>query len=117
MRSLLIVLLMVCSGSVQAQTTVRKLAWDQPGVSTVVAAQALVYRLAIDTAPAVTVPQTCTLAGSVVSCTTPLAALGSGTHTLTLTVDNGFDAASAVLSGSSPASPISLKIVITVTVP
>lgn len=116
MKTLLAILIL--SASLSAQTTTRKLAWDQPNVATAAEAQALVYTLTIDARPPAVVAQTCVQATpSLVSCTTPLTALGAGKHTLTLQVDNGFDSAVATLSGASPSIPSNLKISITVTVP
>jgi len=93
-KKLLSVLLLIglLSAGVQAQAaTTQKLAWEQPGVPSVAAAVALTYRLQIDAAPAVTVPQTCTLIGVVVSCTTSLppagiAPLAPGPHTITFRI-------------------------------
>jgi len=103
---------------VAAQTTTRKLAWEQSDAGTVAAAQALIYTLTVDAKPPVVIAQTCAqTAPPVITCTAPLTALGAGKHTLTLQVDNGFDSAVATLSGASPAVPNNLKISITITVP
>jgi len=104
------------SAALGAQTTTRSLAWTQPGITTVAAAQALSYRLAVDGAASVVAAQTCTVVGAVVSCAAPLPTLAPGPHTLVLSVDNGFGTASATLSGTSPTSPINLSVVLTVTV-
>lgn len=64
------------------------------------------------------VSQTCTQPNpATITCTTPIAQLGKGLHTLVLTVDNGFDNATATLTGTSPALPANLKLSITITVP
>jgi hypothetical protein len=116
--ALVVACLLVAAQAASAQT--QRLLWDQPGVVTLPAAQALIYTLKIDTAPAVVVVPTCTVLGAVVSCSTPLAALVAGVpHTLTLTVDNGlgFGTASATIGGISPVGPANMKISITTTFP
>lgn len=110
--------ILVLSACVSAQTTTRKLAWEQSDALTVAAAQALVYTLTVDAKPPAVIAQTCVqTAPPLISCTAPLVALGAGKHTLTLQVDNGFDSAAATLAGASPAVPNNLKIAITITVP
>lgn len=110
--------ILILSACLSAQTTTRKLAWDQPNVATVAEAQALVYTLTIDAKPPTVIVQTCVQATpSLISCTAPLTALGAGKHTLTLQVDNGFDSAVVTLAGASPSIPNNLKISITITVP
>lgn len=114
--SALVALFVLIAPRLDAQTSTHRLQWTQADVATVVDAQALVYWLKVDAAPASQTPQTCVAASPGVTCTTPLPVLASGTHTLILTVDNGFGMASATLTGGSPAAPTNVKIVITVTV-
>ncbi len=112
-----LILFLLSASVLSAQTTTRRLAWDQPN-ATLAEAQALVCTLVIDARPPVVLTQTCTQATpSLVSCTVPVTALGAGKHTLTLTVDNGFDSAAASLSGASPSVPSNLKLSLTITVP
>jgi len=112
-----VVVVVVLPSLVVAQSSSQRLAWEQPGVSTLTEVQAYVYRLAVDTAPAAPLTPTCALVNTAVACSAPLPTLSAGRHDLTLTVENGFGSASAILSGQSPASPIKLTITISVTVP
>lgn len=116
MKPLLIAAFVLVAVSAQAQVSTHKLQWTQADVADVATAQSLSYRLQIDAAPATVVSQTCVAGAPGVTCTTPLPVMASGAHTLILTVDNGFGTASATLSGTSPAPPTNVKIVITVTV-
>ena len=99
-----------------AQTVSPRLQWDQPN-ATVAEAQAYAYTLKVDSAAAVNLTQTCALVGTVTRCTAPITPLTSGTHTLTLTVFNGFGSVSAGLTGSSPTTPVSISITITISIP
>lgn len=109
----------VGAGLVVAQTVTSKLQWNQPLTTgqTFADVQAYVYTLQIDTQAPAVVTATC-VAGPPIVCTTPLGPfVTSGTHTLTLTVSNGFGSLSSALTGAPPQAPASAKVVITVTVP
>jgi len=124
MRTTLGVVLLVVACALPglaAQTITRSLTWTQGDAPTVAAAQALTYRLQVDALPTTwLLAQTCTLTGTVVSCSAPLPVIPAlslaGMHTITLSVDNGFSTASATLSGTQLLGPSSFKIVTTVTV-
>ena len=119
MRYVLAVLLMLgISVPVVAQAPVFKLAFDQPLASgqTYADVQGYVYTLAVDSAAPATLTVTCT-DGAPIKCTAPLPAMPSGPHTLTLTATNGFGSASAApLMGAPPAMPVTVKVVVVVTV-
>ncbi len=116
-KALAVLALLGLASQAAAQTINQKLQWTQTDVTTVAAAQAYAYRLQVDGGAIVPVVQTCTLAGAVVTCTTPIATLGPGQHTLTLIVDNGFGSASTTINGTAPTGPFNLKILITISVP
>ena len=91
--------------------------WTQPS-TTVAEAQGYVYRLSVDGGAAGIVTATCAAVGSLTECRTPRPALGAGPHTLTLTAENGFGtSAPSTISGQPPSSPVTIRVVIEITVP
>ena len=115
-QTVLGVLLLLLATSGAAQTSTRVLQWDQPG-ATVAEAMACTYTVAIDAAAPVGAPQSCTLAGTMTRCTTPIT-YADGPHTIVVTGRNGFGAASsAPLSGAPPVPAVNVTVIVTVTVP
>jgi hypothetical protein len=113
-----VALVVAISGAARAQTPTRALAWDQAGLS-VAEANAATYTLTVDGGAPTKLTQACTAGGPALKCQAPLVlpALAAGTHTLVLTVSNGFSSASsAPLSGSAPGAPSNLTITITINV-
>ena len=105
---------------VSAQTPTFRLGWEQPGVFTDI--QGYKYTLKIDTGTPVAVTPICVARSGAPSpladCTSPMPALTSGPHTLTLTAWNGFGSASSdPLAGAPPARPVAISITVTVTIP
>lgn len=117
-RWLLVCVSLLLAIPLQAQTATSKLIWDQPLATghTFADVQAYAYTLKVDNGTASLVTATCT-AGTPIRCTTPLPALPSGAHTLTLTATNGFGSASSALSGAPPLGPVSVSVTVTVTIP
>ena len=112
--SLAIVALLL-SVTLRAQTW--SVIWTQPN-ATVTEAQAFVYRLSVDGGASSVVAVTCATVAGATECRTPRPALGSGSHTLTLTAENGFGVSEpASISGQPPASPMTIRVVIEITVP
>ncbi len=95
---------------------------DTPA-QTLAKVQAYSYTTKVDTLAAEVTTQACALAGSAVNCTAPLssAALAqmatAGQHTITLTAINSFGAGVGTLTGAAASGPISITIVVKVTIP
>lgn len=108
----------LCTVPASAQTTTKKLAWDQPLASgqTFADVQKYLYAITVDTGTPSPMTATC-VNGGTIACTAPLPALAPGQHTLKLTATNGFDSASTSISGGPPAAPVSVTITVTVTIP
>lgn len=111
--------------SAAAQTITDRLAWTQPGITTVAEAQALKYSYIIDTGTPVVAVQTCALSpavppaiGTIVTCSAPVTpVVPPGQHNITLLVDNGFAIASATIGGRVPDAATALRLVVTFTIP
>jgi hypothetical protein len=99
----------------EAQTW--RLQWTQPAAS-VTEANTFIYRVAVDTTAPVAVAATCATVGTVTQCSAPMPTIGAGPHTLSLTAQNGFGTSgAATLAGSAPGTPVSVSVVVTVSIP
>lgn len=117
-RILLVTAAFVAFGGIaSAQTVSWSIGWDQPGMA-LVDVQGAVYTLSVDAgAPVVLIP-TCTQPSvTTVTCSAPIGALASGSHTLVLSIQSGGGTASATLVTKPPTSPLNPRIVIKIAVP
>ena len=114
--TILFILAQWASAQVLAQTPSFKLAWDQP--ETLAITQTFQYTLKVDNGVATALVPTCVAKGVSSACTAPLAAMSSGSHTLLLTVFNGFGStAGDLLTGGPPSKPLSITVTVTVVIP
>lgn len=116
-RFLLLALVLVPS-LLSAQTIARTLSWQQPG-DTLANIQAYTYTAQVDTATATILTPNCVSgipATNPVTCSAPIVFV-AGAHTITLTAINGFGSATASLSGAPPSGPVSMTVVVKVTIP
>lgn len=100
-----------------AQTVGWTVSWDQPGMA-LVEVQGAIYTLAMDGGPSVVLAPVCTQPSvTTVSCSAPIGALASGSHTLVLTIQSSGGGASTTLVTKPPTSPLNPRVVIKISVP
>jgi hypothetical protein len=111
------VALVTFCGVASAQTVSWSLGWDQPGMA-LVDVQGAVYTLTIDGGPVAVLTPTCTQPSvTTVTCSAPLGALTTGSHTLVLAIQSGGGTASVTLVTKPPSTPLNPRIVIKISVP
>lgn len=109
--------LVAFGGMASAQAVSWSLGWDQPGMA-LVDVQGAVYTLTIDGGPVAVLAPLCTQPSvTTVTCSTPIGALTSGSHTLVLSIQSGGGTASVTLVTKPPSTPLNPRVVIKISVP
>lgn len=104
-------------GVASAQAVSWSLGWDQPDMA-LVDVQGAVYTLAIDGGPVAVLTPICTQPSvTTVTCSAPIVALASGSHTLVLSIQSGGGTASATLVTKPPSTPLNPRVVIKIAIP
>ena len=117
-KILLSTLFILMAAAAEAQTITRTLSWQQPG-DTLANIQSYTYTAQVDAAAAVFLVTACVSgipATNPVTCSAPIV-FAAGAHTITLTAINGFGSAVSTISGAPPSGPLSMTVVVKVTIP